>query len=746
MAEARTLGTTSQDTQGFRGSFSKDAPEFSPTLTNAYDVSIADTSTASIIAKGAELAKSTYVGIQTNRIEKATGDIAEIARRDRLGKLTAEQAKELQRSSAIFRKYASARNQGAMTGAAAQIAVESEMRRVASQFPGLSEEVRASAADAIGFDPTSSQFEFLTEGPPQGSLSPFEQMRAEATDIATYLDVPAKDILDMMVQAQVGALQVQRYEQLSTLGEAGVTDTVSAANTIADSFIISTKNNLLGTMRESGVTNIAHLEAEQLTSLVTQIQLQKTKAVADLRNALKGRIGVSAPEVSARASELAARYDSLATNLSSFSAEDFRTASLSRQKQITQMFIRDNMQLSYLGKVLGVRDNLSFVSTMADPDSVINKNLVKLMPQFNAAQETFGTGAAVGTLLEGLWSGNGSKVRDILPDNKITPAFKEAAAFVMNNTEAANIMAESAGGEDRPIGANPVGWLIDHGDPTFVTSDIAANPGQFYNNKSVVTSLKDQFSPTSLSLLGDKLREAVPGDVRFSLVDGKIVANISGTTAFVPSPGLGGVDYTTERLNSLQDYSTILSDSTMANLIGTTKKQVVQRLNDNSVEVPEPTSSSEGMQPVTEEFISGIADEVGVPSDLAIAVARQESNLGRSSAFSPAGAAGVMQLMPGTARDLGLTVDTEAGVDQRLDNSLNVRAGATYLKQLLDRYNGDYVLATAAYNWGLGNINKLLSGDKTIESIPEETLNYVKDITGLNMKQYLEDKNLIYTY
>lgn len=76
------------------------------------------------------------------------------------------------------------------------------------------------------------------------------------------------------------------------------------------------------------------------------------------------------------------------------------------------------------------------------------------------------------------------------------------------------------------------------------------------------------------------------------------------------------------------------------------------------------------------------------------AIAHVESRY-RSDAVSRAGARGVMQLMPGTARELG--------VDAR-DPAANIRGGTAYLRQLLDRFDGDVVRTVAAYNAGPGAV------------------------------------------
>ena len=94
--------------------------------------------------------------------------------------------------------------------------------------------------------------------------------------------------------------------------------------------------------------------------------------------------------------------------------------------------------------------------------------------------------------------------------------------------------------------------------------------------------------------------------------------------------------------------------------------------------------------------IAEAAERYAVSRELVTAVAWQESRL-RQAAVSPKGAVGVMQLMPATARDLGV---------DPFDLGQNIAGGAAYLAQMLRRYDGDLRLSLAAYNAGPGAVDR----------------------------------------
>lgn len=92
-----------------------------------------------------------------------------------------------------------------------------------------------------------------------------------------------------------------------------------------------------------------------------------------------------------------------------------------------------------------------------------------------------------------------------------------------------------------------------------------------------------------------------------------------------------------------------------------------------------------------------VAEEVGIEAALLQAVVGQESGF-NPLAISPAGAAGLMQLMPATARRFG--------VRDRFDPAQNLRGGARYLAWLLQHFDQDLDLALAGYNAGEGSVRR----------------------------------------
>lgn len=131
--------------------------------------------------------------------------------------------------------------------------------------------------------------------------------------------------------------------------------------------------------------------------------------------------------------------------------------------------------------------------------------------------------------------------------------------------------------------------------------------------------------------------------------------------------------------------------------------------------------------------------EVAEMSVMIHAVTRQES-LFNPNAVSPAGARGLMQLMPGTAQETAKRLGLPYARERLHEENYNIQLGASYLQRMISYFGGSHVLAVAAYNAGPGNVNKWLNrfGDPRqpnvdvidwIEQIPfSETRNYVQRV------------------
>lgn len=113
-----------------------------------------------------------------------------------------------------------------------------------------------------------------------------------------------------------------------------------------------------------------------------------------------------------------------------------------------------------------------------------------------------------------------------------------------------------------------------------------------------------------------------------------------------------------------------------------------------------------------DEYFTKASQRYGVDKNLLIAVAKTESGID-SNAVSSAGAVGVMQLMPSTAKMLG--------VSNSYDAEQNIMGGAKYLAQLIDEFDGNTELALASYNAGVTRI-------KNSSEVPDYAEEYVEKV------------------
>ena len=135
-----------------------------------------------------------------------------------------------------------------------------------------------------------------------------------------------------------------------------------------------------------------------------------------------------------------------------------------------------------------------------------------------------------------------------------------------------------------------------------------------------------------------------------------------------------------------------------------------KRAPDNTNRIANDTKAAKNAKSPTGQ----IAERYGVEVDLILSLVKRESTF-NPKAVSPNGAVGLLQLMPPTARELGLKVPSyqnvrkptpNPNVDERFHPLKNLDAGVKYLHDMLKRYDGDYSLSLAAYNVGPGNVRK----------------------------------------
>ena len=156
-----------------------------------------------------------------------------------------------------------------------------------------------------------------------------------------------------------------------------------------------------------------------------------------------------------------------------------------------------------------------------------------------------------------------------------------------------------------------------------------------------------------------------------------------------------------------------------------------------SLQVPDDMfNSSLGNSGDDQQYADGgiVSFAAGSPGmlDLYDDVEQQESG-GNQNAVSPAGARGVMQLMPGTMKDPGFGVPTMAELRARglSEEAANRLVGQKYLEAMYKKY-GNKTTALMAYNWGPGNTDKWLASGADPKKVPSETRNYVKSVMGGN--------------
>lgn len=202
-------------------------------------------------------------------------------------------------------------------------------------------------------------------------------------------------------------------------------------------------------------------------------------------------------------------------------------------------------------------------------------------------------------------------------------------------------------------------------------------------------------------LMGQIMKQSFGDSMPFQIALQSMMKAMSESNTDFSKLGLGDID-----LNSLSGLSGVGSLGSLNSEIQGIKQSAVTGNGDIN------------------EAVENAAKKYGIDKSLIMAVIKQESSF-NPEAKSSAGAMGLMQLMPGTAQEMG--VSNPYDVDQNIDG------GTRYLKNLLDMYAGSKELALSAYNAGPGTLSarKVDSKDE-IGRLPSETRDYVSKV----MKYY----------
>ena len=135
-----------------------------------------------------------------------------------------------------------------------------------------------------------------------------------------------------------------------------------------------------------------------------------------------------------------------------------------------------------------------------------------------------------------------------------------------------------------------------------------------------------------------------------------------------------------------------------------------------------------------EEYVYKYSEELNIDPMLTFAIIKTDSNFD-ANIESKSGAIGLMQLMDKTAQEQAEKLKIEYTKEMLYDPEINLKLGLNYFNMLFDYFNQNYVLAFAAYNAGLGNVQKWIregtikEDGSDIENIPfKETNMYVRKI------------------
>lgn len=131
-----------------------------------------------------------------------------------------------------------------------------------------------------------------------------------------------------------------------------------------------------------------------------------------------------------------------------------------------------------------------------------------------------------------------------------------------------------------------------------------------------------------------------------------------------------------------------------------------------------------------------IPQNIAIEPALALSITRQESEF-NVRAMSPAGARGLMQLMPATARMTARKIGMGYTIDRLYEPDYNITLGTDYLGRMINGFDGSYILAIASYNAGPGNVRNWIARNGYPPNTPEGAINWIESIPFVETRNYV---------
>jgi soluble lytic murein transglycosylase-like protein len=244
------------------------------------------------------------------------------------------------------------------------------------------------------------------------------------------------------------------------------------------------------------------------------------------------------------------------------------------------------------------------------------------------------------------------------------------------------------------------------GDPTFYQKD------EEHMASWWAMVAKAQENEAKKTATQGALKQAADGDQKGA------IQSLAGAGAMEPGTAIEGMAKADEKTKYDERGKKI------SGLLGEVQKQtsVEGKVDLNSQLGRQFKITSKRLEPLM-PLIDKAAADSGVPANLIKAILSQES-AGKPGLTSSAGAKGYMQLMPATAKAMGVKDINNA--------EQNILGGTKYIGEMLKKYGGDHEKAIAAYNAGPGTVDRAIKkfGDDWKSALPEETIDYLDKVPG----------------